>query len=122
MSASAEWSLPQRRPRLLGSPNLLMNGVSPTAFLRKLSSKVTQPARLNEVLNDVVEFVTSIVDCDSCLVYVLQTDELVLRASKNPHPEAMCRIKLKIGQGVTGWVAEHKEPAVIPRAASADPR
>ena len=79
-------------------------------------------APLEDLLADVVEFVTSVVKCDSCFIYVLEGEELVLRASKNPHPEAVDRLKLWVGQGITGWVAEHKEPVLIPRDASSDPR
>jgi signal transduction protein with GAF and PtsI domain len=77
---------------------------------------------LEELLTDVVEFVTSVVKCDSCFIYVLDGEELVLRASKNPHPEAVDRLKLRLGQGITGWVAEHKEPVLIPRDACSDHR
>jgi len=75
-----------------------------------------------EVLSHVVEFASALVKCDSCLVYVLEGDELVLRASKNPHPEALNRLKLRVGQGITGWVAEHREPVAIPEKASQDAR
>jgi uroporphyrinogen-III synthase len=77
---------------------------------------------LHEVVDRVVEFVTGVMKCDSCLVYLLEDDELVLRASKNPHPEAVDRLKLRMGQGITGWVAEHREPVAIRRNASEDPR
>ena len=60
--------------------------------------------------------------CDSCLVYLLEENELVLRASKNPHPDVVDRLKLPMGQGITGWVAEHREPVAIRRNASEDPR
>lgn len=83
---------------------------------------MSEPARLESVLKDVLDFVTSIVQCDSCFIYVVKDEELVLRASKNPHPEIVDRLKLKIGQGLTGWVAEHKEPVVIARGASSDSR
>lgn len=76
----------------------------------------------HEVLTRVVEFTTALVKCDSCLIYVLEGDELVLRASKNPHPEAVDRLKLRVGQGITGWVAEHLEPVAIPEKAAQDPR
>jgi signal transduction protein with GAF and PtsI domain len=76
----------------------------------------------HEVLTRVVEFASALVKCDSCLVYVLEGDELVLRASKNPHPEAVDRLKLRVGQGITGWVAEHLEPVAIPEKAGHDPR
>jgi uroporphyrinogen-III synthase len=76
----------------------------------------------HEVLTRVVEFASALVKCDSCLVYVLEGDELVLRASKNPHPEVVDRLKLRVGQGITGWVAEHLEPVAIPEKAAQDPR
>src|SRR5262249_48932660 len=66
-------------------------------------------ASLQDVLAEVVEICTSVVKCDSCLVYVLEGDELVLRASENPHPDMLDRLKLKVGEGITGWVAEHRE-------------
>jgi signal transduction protein with GAF and PtsI domain len=75
-----------------------------------------------EVLTRVVDFASALVKCDSCLVYVLEGDELVLRASKNPHPEAVNRLKLRVGQGITGWVAEHREPVAIPEKAGQDAR
>jgi signal transduction protein with GAF and PtsI domain len=77
---------------------------------------------LHEVLNRVVEFASELVKCDSCLVYVLENSELVLRASKNPHPEVVDRLKLRVGQGITGWVAEHREPVAVPEHAGQDPR
>jgi uroporphyrinogen-III synthase len=74
------------------------------------------------VLSRVVDFASALVKCDSCLIYVLEGDELVLRASKNPHPEVVDRLKLRVGQGITGWVAEHREPVAIPEKAAHDPR
>jgi uroporphyrinogen-III synthase len=45
-----------------------------------------------------------------------------LRASKNPHPEAVDRLYLKVGQGITGWVAQHRQPVTVPRSAANDAR
>jgi len=54
--------------------------------------------------------------------YVLADEDLILRASKNPHQELLDRLKLRIGQGITGWVAEHREPVAVFRGAFKDPR
>ena len=60
-------------------------------------------------LDRVVDFATALVKCDSCLIYVLEGSDLVLRASKmNRIPEVVDRLKLRVGQGITGWVAEHR--------------
>jgi uroporphyrinogen-III synthase len=90
-------------------------------FLHEIGARIASGA-VHEVLDRVVEFVTGVVKCDSCLVYLLESNELVLRASKNPHPDVVDRLKLPLGEGITGWVAEHREPVAVPRQASRDPR
>jgi uroporphyrinogen-III synthase len=92
------------------------------ALLNRIARRISAAAPLEGVLLDVVEFVTSVVKCDSCFVYLLEQDDLILRASKNPHPELVNRLKLKLGQGITGWVAEHCEPVMVVRNAAEDPR
>lgn len=92
------------------------------AVLNKMASRLSTADRLHRVLHEVVEFVVSIVKCDSCLIYLLEGDELVLRSSKNPHPEALDRLTMRMGQGITGWVAQHRQPVVISKKAYEDPR
>src|SRR5450432_513970 len=101
---------------------LLMSESLEVDFLHELSSRMAAADPVHEVLDRVVEFAAALVKCDSCLVYVLEDEELVLRASKNPHAEVLDRLKLHIGQGITGWVAEHLEPVAVSRNASQDPR
>lgn len=90
--------------------------------LHEITVRLSAAEGFHEVLARVVDFASALVKCDSCLLYVLEGDELVLRASKNPHPEAVDRLKLRVGQGITGWVAEHREPVAIPERAAHDPR
>jgi len=101
---------------------LLMSESLEVDFLHELSSRMAAADPLHDVLDRVVEFAAALVKCDSCLVYVLENEELVLRASKNPHAEVLDRLKLHIGQGITGWVAQHLEPVAVSRNASQDPR
>lgn len=77
---------------------------------------------LHAVLNQVVSFIETLLRCDSCFIYVLEEKQLVLRASKNPHPDVIDHLGLRLGQGITGWVAEHREPVVIDSGALRDPR
>jgi uroporphyrinogen-III synthase len=90
--------------------------------LHDISVRLSAADGFHEVLSRVVDFSSALVKCDSCLIYVLEDDELVLRASKNPHPDTIDRLKLRVGQGITGWVAEHREPVAIPEKAAQDPR
>ena len=60
--------------------------------------------------------------CDSCFIYLLDGQDLVLRASKNPHKDSLDRLKIQVGQGITGWVAQHKQTVAIARKAYQDMR
>jgi FixJ family two-component response regulator len=91
-------------------------------LLNKMANRLSAADPLHHVLNEVVEFVAAIVECDSCMIYVLENCELVLRASKNPHPEITGRLKMRVGEGITGWVAEHREAVVVTQSAHEDPR
>jgi uroporphyrinogen-III synthase len=90
--------------------------------LHEISVRLSGADGFHEVLSRVVDFASGLVKCDACLIYVLEGDELVLRASKNPHPDVVDRLKLRLGQGITGWVAAHREPVAIPEKAAQDPR
>jgi uroporphyrinogen-III synthase len=95
---------------------------SEIGFLHEIGSRFAAADSLQTVLNRVVHFVSSVVRCDSCFIYVLEEDALVLRASKNPHTDIVDRLKLRVGQGITGWVAEHRQPVAVGCHAFEDPR
>jgi len=95
---------------------------SPVELLHEIGGRLATAEGFHEVLDRVVEFASALVKCDSCLIYVIEGDQLVLRASKNAHPDVVGRLKLRVGQGITGWVAEHHEPVAISEKAAQDPR
>ena len=99
-----------------------MSSKSELDLLHEIGSRIAAADPLHAVLSRVVDFVSTIVQCDSCFVYVLEDDDLVLRASKTPHPDVVDRLKLRVGQGITGWVAEHRTPVVVGSHAFDDPR
>jgi uroporphyrinogen-III synthase len=90
-------------------------------FLHEMS-RMDGSSSLGNVLMRAVDFAVSVVKCDSCFVYVLEDQELVLRASKNPHPNEVGHLRLGLGEGITGWVAKHRQPVAIARNAFHDPR
>jgi signal transduction protein with GAF and PtsI domain len=90
--------------------------------LHEIGRQIAASDHVHEVLDRVLDFTVELVKCDSCLIYVLSGDELILRASKNPHADLVDNLKLRVGEGITGWVAEHREPVALPKNASRDPR
>ncbi|HST10171.1 MAG TPA: GAF domain-containing protein, partial [Terriglobales bacterium] len=91
-------------------------------FLHDISSRFAAEDPLDQDLERIIEFSSAVVKCDSCFIYIRDGEELVLRASKNPHGEVVGRLKLALGQGITGWVAEHREPVAVSQNASQDAR
>jgi uroporphyrinogen-III synthase len=90
--------------------------------LHDIGSRLAAAEFLHAVLDRVVDIVSAVVQCDSCFVYVLEDEALVLRASKQPRPQAVDRLTLRVGQGITGWVAEHRQAVAVSEHASQDPR
>jgi signal transduction protein with GAF and PtsI domain len=92
-------------------------------FLHEIGSRMAASDPFHLVLERVVEVASDAVNCDSCFLFSLDDDDrLVLRASKNPHADAIDTLLLGIGQGITGWVAEHRETVAIGSRACEDPR
>lgn len=107
-----------KRP-LSAQPNA---DISPADFLHEIGSRMAASDPLHVVLNRIVDFACSVINCDSCFVYVLEDNQLVLRASKNPHADVVDHLGILLGQGITGWVGWHREPVAIPAKALQDPR
>lgn len=91
-------------------------------FLHEIGSRMAAADPFHAVLDRIVEFVSTIIPCDSCFIYLLEENRLVLRASRNPHANLIDQLVLRLGQGITGWVAEHREAVAISSGALRDPR
>jgi uroporphyrinogen-III synthase len=96
--------------------------IAPIDFLHGITSRIASADSFHKVLGRIVDFVTTVIPCDSCFIYVLEGEKLTLRASKNPHADVVDQLGIRMGQGITGWVAEHREPVVLAANASEDPR
>lgn len=91
-------------------------------LFQKVSRFMVRDMSLQEVLQGMVSLVTEFMECDSCLVYLLDHDELVLCASNTPHPLTIGKVRLRLTEGLTGWVARERRLLSIPREAYKDPR
>ncbi len=93
-------------------------------LLQQITHTIWGTLELEQVLKHIMEVFSEVTGANAVLLYLLDRDrkELVLRASSKPHPELVGVMHLKLGEGVTGWAAQHKEPVAIPRNAREDPR
>jgi len=100
------------------------NTQSQVSLLHQVSGLVSSHLGLDEVLGEVVGLTVQATHCDACLVYLIDpgTHEVVLRASQVPHASALGNLRIHIGEGITGWVAEHKSVVALASNAVQDAR
>src|SRR6202041_341898 len=106
------------------APTMAENTGSQVTLLHRISSIVSSDQDLEAVLRELVSLAMNVTNSDACLVYLCDnaTNEIVLRASQLPHDAEIGKVRLKMGEGITGWVAAHKSVVALPRNASADAR
>jgi uroporphyrinogen-III synthase len=91
-------------------------------LFQRISRFVARETNLPEILQGIVSLVVEFMQCDSCLLYLVDQNDLVLCASNAPHPSSIGTIRLKMDEGLTGWVARERRLLAISREAYLDPR
>lgn len=89
---------------------------------QKISRLMVRELSLADTLKAVVSLVTGFTECDSCLIYLIDNDELVLCASSSPHPSQIGKVRLRLDEGLTGWVARERKMLAISMEAYKDSR
>ncbi len=91
-------------------------------LFQKISRLMARDLSLQDVLRHIIGLITDFMHCDSCLIYLMDGQDLVLCAANNAAPNTIGRVRLKIGEGLTGWVAKERRFVAISREAFLDPR
>src|SRR5207248_5096437 len=93
-------------------------------LLHQISNLVSSNLSLENVLQELIGLAVEVTGCDACLVYLVDrgSKEIVLRGSQLPHASELGHIRMKMGEGITGWVAQHKSVVALASNASADAR
>ncbi len=90
-------------------------------IIRTVSSSVD----LEKVLGAIVELVTQQTRAHATLIFIVEgpNDELVLRSvSDERYRDQIGVVSMRRGEGLAGWVAQHREPVFIAENALQDPR
>jgi len=92
--------------------------------LRLIGQVIGSLPNLEEMLKMTADIVVNVVGADLCLIYILDEskNELVLRAASRWARGAVGKIRLKVGEGITGWVARQRKHVAIGHDASLDSR
>lgn len=90
--------------------------------LQEIIETVSNNFELKDILSHIVKIIGKIAKADSCFIYMLSGQEVILKASQNPQHSNLSKIKMRVGEGITGWVAETKKAVAIPNHAYDDKR
>src|SRR6202167_4002554 len=106
------------------APTMAETTGSQVTLLHRISSIVSSDQDLESVLRELVSLAMNVTNSDACLVYLIDTgtNEVVLRASQLPHDAEIGKVRLKMGEGITGGVAVHNSVVALGKNASADAR
>jgi signal transduction protein with GAF and PtsI domain len=89
---------------------------------QRVSRLMARDMELDDVLHEIVNLVRDFLECDSCLIYLVEDGELVLFATSAPTRQNIGRLRLRLDEGLTGWVARERRLIAISREAYNDPR
>jgi len=89
--------------------------------LEEISMLVSSDFDLQTVLQNVARKMAEQLKVSVCSIYLCEGDELVLAATHGFDPSFIGKIRIKIGEGITGTVAKERQHISLSRA-SQDPR
>jgi len=93
------------------------------ASLREIAQALSAAWDLDTTLDLIARRTAQVMRVDSCSIYLLDVDgeRLILRASTRLARSSLGRALLHLGDGLTGWAAQHGQPVAV-RDAQTDPR
>jgi sugar diacid utilization regulator/putative methionine-R-sulfoxide reductase with GAF domain len=101
----------------------LHDAVRELDFLQRLAQEAATAQKPGELVELIIRETTSAMAIDVCSLYLAEPggELLSLAATNGLNPSMVGRAHLKVGSGITGWVAEHREHLAVPDV-SADGR
>ena len=86
------------------------------SFLVRLAQAAAATQRPDELLDLIIREATSAMGTDVCSLYLLtgRGRELLLTATNGLNERMVGKVVMPVGEGITGWVAESRRPAVVP--------
>ena len=94
------------------------------ALLRELIQAASKGPEVEPLAAAAARMITAATASDVCFVHVLDDSDrsLTLAGATPPFDAEVGKIRLPLGQGISGWVASHREPVVITQDKESDPR
>ncbi|MDI6752142.1 MAG: ATPase, T2SS/T4P/T4SS family [bacterium] len=83
-------------------------------LLKEISGLIISPASLDEILDQLMDISLNAISCDAGSLLMTEEDELLFKVVKGEKKELLEKMRIPIGKGIVGWVAEKGEPLIIP--------
>ena len=92
-----------------------MDSVRELRFLQRLALMASSTLDTRELMHLVISETTEAAVTDVCSIYLLDPDgeALLLTATNGLSQAGVGRVRLKIGEGITGWAAAERRPVVV---------
>ncbi len=92
--------------------------------LRRIGEATGSAFDQEAMLKVTAEIASQITATDSCQIYLFDStkEELTLRAADESFSGMTGKIRLKLGEGITGWVAKERKPVAVSKNAYQDHR
>src|SRR4030081_2675081 len=117
-------SPPRYRKRVRAiQPQDLQDAIRELDFLQRLAQEAATAQKPGELGGLIMRETTEAMATDVCSLYLSEPggEELKLGATNGLNPLMVGRAHLRVGTGITGWVAQHREHLAGPDG-SADAR
>ena len=84
-------------------------------FLVRLAQAAASTQKPDELLALIIREATSAMGTDVCSLYLVGPPghELLLTATNGLNENMVGKVRMRVGEGITGWVAETRQPAVV---------
>ncbi|HEV3232010.1 MAG TPA: GAF domain-containing protein [Candidatus Dormibacteraeota bacterium] len=84
-------------------------------FLQRLSKAAASTIEPDALLELIIRETTGAMQTDVCSLYLYQpgTEDLVMTATNGLAADKVGKARLKLGSGITGWVALHRQPLAV---------
>lgn len=94
------------------------------ALLLQMITDVISTLKLDQVLHHIVEHLVAAFDCHAAFVYLWEParERLVLRGASEQYRRFIGQLELARGEGLVGWSALTRKPAMLRERAMEDPR
>lgn len=108
----------------MSPPRSLLTADRELALLRELIQAASSGPGVEPLAAAAARIITAATESDVCFVHVLDDTErsLTLAGATPPFDSEVGKIRLPLGQGISGWVASNRQPVVIRKDKESDPR